>query len=68
MFRKNTFFRWQNFQALSGDYIAVSPLTEKNVKRINNSSVHDHLLHCNYLPSLDNFSILAHENKVFIGN
>ena len=38
-------------------------LLEKTVKPIKNSAVGDHLLHCNYLPSFDNFSILAHENK-----
>ena len=41
----------------------MSPLTGKKVKPVNNSAVRDHLLHCNYLPSFDNFSILAHENK-----
>ena len=47
----------------SGEHIGVSPLTGKKVKPVNNSAVRDHLLHCNYLPSFDNFSILAHENK-----
>ena len=41
----------------------MSPLTEEKVKPSNNSSVCDHLLHGNFLPSFDNFSILAHENK-----
>ena len=26
----------------------------------------DHLLHCNFLPSFDNFSVLAHENKRYL--
>ena len=47
----------------SGEHIFVSPLTRKKVKPVNNNSVRDHLLHCNYLPSFDNFSILVHENK-----
>ena len=47
----------------SGEHIGVSPLTGKKVKPVNNSAVRDHLLHCKYLPSFDNFSILAHENK-----
>ena len=50
----------------SGEHIGVSPLTGKKVKPIKNSAVRDHLLHCNYLPSFDNFSILAHENKKFL--
>ena len=50
----------------SGEHIGVSPLTGKKVKPVSNSAVHDHLLHCNYLPSFDNFSILAHENKTFL--
>ena len=49
----------------SGEHIGVSPLTGKKVKSIKNSAVRDHLLHCNYLPSFDNFSILAHEKKTF---
>ena len=43
----------------------MPPLTGKKVKPIKNSAVRDHLLHCNYLPSFDNFSILVHENKKF---
>ena len=46
--------------------IGVSPLNGKKAKSINNSTAHDHLLHCNYLPSFDYFSILAHENKKFL--
>ena len=49
-----------------GEHIGVSRLTGKKVKPINNSAVRDHLLHCNYLPSFENFSILAHENKNFL--
>ena len=49
----------------SGEHIGVPPLTAKKVKPISNSAVHDHSLHCNYLPSF-NFSILAHENKKFL--
>ena len=50
----------------SGEHIGVSPLTGKKVKPVNNSAVRDHLLHCNYLPSCDKFSILAHESKKFL--
>ena len=49
-----------------GEHINVSPLTEKKkVKPISNSVIYCHLLHCDYLASFDNFSILAHENKKF---
>ena len=44
----------------------MSALTGKKVKPINNSAGRDHLLHCNYLTSFDNFSILAHENEKFL--
>ena len=44
----------------------MSPLTGKKVKSMNNSDVCDNLLHCNYLLCIDNFSILAHENKFLL--
>ena len=44
----------------------MSAFTGKKVKPIKNSAVRDHLLHCNYLPSFDNFTILAHDNKKFL--
>ena len=50
----------------SGQHIGMSPLTGKKIKPINNSAVRDHLLHCNYLPSFDSLSILAHGNKKFL--
>ena len=50
----------------SGEHRGVPPLTGKKVKPINISGVHEHLVHCNYLPPFDNFSILAHENKKFL--
>ena len=43
--------------------MSVSPLTGK-VKPSNNSTICDHLLNCNFLSSFNNFSVLAHENKV----
>ena len=33
---------------------------------MNNSDVRDNIFHCNYLLSIDKFSILAHENKKFL--
>ena len=47
----------------SGEHIGVSPLTGRKVKPINISFVCDHLLHCNYLTTFNNFDILA---QVFI--
>ena len=50
----------------SGEHIGVSPLTGKKVKPSNNSAICDHLLHRNFLPSFDNFRVLAHENKKYL--
>ena len=47
----------------SGQHIGVSPRTGKNVKPSNNSSICDHLLHCNFLPHFEKFSVLDYENK-----
>ena len=47
----------------SEEHRGMSPLTGKKVKPSNNSAICDHLIHCNFLPSFDNFSVLAHENK-----
>ena len=44
----------------------MSPITGKKVKPSKNSAICDHLLHCNILPSFDNFSVLAHENKKYL--
>ena len=50
----------------SGECIGASPFTVRKVKPSNNSAICDHLLHCNFLPSFDNFSVLAHENKKYL--
>ena len=50
----------------SGEHIDVSHLTGKMDKSSNNSAICDYLLHCNFLPSFDNFSVLAHENKKYL--
>ena len=50
----------------SGEHIGVSPLTGEKVKPSNNSAICDHLLHCNFLHSFDNFSVLVHENKKYL--
>ena len=47
----------------SGEHIRVPPLTEKKLKPSNNSAICGHLLHCNFLPSFDNFNVLVHEKK-----
>ena len=49
-----------------GEHIGVSPLTGKKVKPLKNSAFCDHLPHCNFLPSFDNFGVLAHENKKYL--
>ena len=50
----------------SEEHLGVPTLTGKKVKPVSNGAACDHLLHVNYLPSFDNFSILAHENKKFL--
>ena len=50
----------------SGEHIGVSPLTGKKVKPSNNNAICDHLLHCNFLTSFDNFSVLAYESKKYL--
>ena len=50
----------------SGEHIGVSPLTGKKVKPSNNTGICDHLLHCTFLPSFDNFSILVQESKKYL--
>ena len=44
----------------------MSSLARKKVKPSNNSAICDHLLHCNFLPSFDNFNVLAHESKNYL--
>ena len=55
--------RIRHLDIRSGEYIGVSPLTGKKVKPSNNSAICDHLLHCNFLPSLGNFSVLLMKAK-----
>ena len=50
----------------SGEHIGASPLSGKKHKPLNNSPVCDCLRYCNILPSFDNFSILALENKKYL--
>ena len=56
----------RNLDIRPGDYISAWPLTGKKVKPSNNSAVCDHLLHFNFLPSFNNFSVLSHENKKYL--
>ena len=55
----------RNLNIRSAKHIGMSHLTGKKVKPSNNSAITDHLLHCKFLPSFGNFSILAHENKKY---
>ena len=50
----------------SEEHMDVLPLTGKKTKPSNYSAVLNHLLHCNCLPSFDNFSILAHKNNNYL--
>ena len=44
----------------------MSPVTRKKVIPSKHSTICDYLLHCNFLPSFENFSILAQENKRYL--
>ena len=50
----------------SREHIGVSLLTVNKVKPSSNNAICGHLRHCNFLPSFDNFSVLAHENKNYL--
>ena len=50
----------------SGKHIGLSPLTGKKVIPSNNSDISVRFLHCNFLPSFNNFRVLAHENKKYL--
>ena len=43
----------------------MSPFTGKKIEPSNKKAICDHLLHCNFVPSFEKFSILAHENKKY---
>ena len=49
-----------------GEHIGISLLTSKKIKPSKQSAICDHLLICNYVPSFDEFSILAHGNNRFV--
>ena len=49
----------------SGEQIDVPPVTGTKVKK-SNSIVCDHLLDCDFLPSFENFNILAYQNKKYL--
>ena len=51
---------------MSLKHIGVSSVIGKKVKLTNDSDICDHLPHCNYLPSFDNFSVLLQENKKYL--
>ena len=47
----------------SGKHIGISSLTFNKVKPSAESSVRDHLLFCDHIPSFDDFTILTHGNN-----
>ena len=47
------------------EHLGVSALTEKRVKRDDNSAVKEHYLFCNHSSGFDNFSLLASNNNDF---
>ena len=58
--------KYQTLRYKIWGHIGVSPITRKNAKPSNKSVIWDQLVHYNFLPSFDNFSVLAHENKKYL--
>ena len=56
----------RHLKVRSGEHIGLSPLTFKKTKPSRESSIRDHLLHCDNSPSFDEFTILAHGNKKYL--
>ena len=50
----------------SGEHIAISPLTNKRIQPGKDIAAYHHLLHCNYSPTFEDFSVLCHENKKYL--
>ena len=49
----------------SGEHIGISLLAFEKIKPSKESPIHDHLLNCNNLPSVEEFTILRHGNNKF---
>ena len=50
----------------SRDHIGILPLTFKKTKPSKESAIHDHLLNCNNMPSVEGFTILTNGNNKFV--
>ena len=50
----------------SREHIGISPLTNKRVEPRKDSAVCHHLLNRNYSPTLEDFSVLCHQNKKYL--
>ena len=55
----------RHLKVKSGEDIGISPLTFKNTKPSKESTIHDHLLNCNNIPSFEEFTILTNGNNKF---
>ena len=55
----------RHFKVRSGEHIGISSLTFKKAKPSKESAIRDHLLNCNNIPSLEEFTILTNWNKKF---
>ena len=56
----------RHLKVRSGEHIGISPLTFRKVKPSKESAIRDHLLHCNNIPSFDEFTILAYGHHKYI--
>ena len=55
----------RHLKVRSGEHIGISPLTFKKTKPSKESTIRDHLLNCNNIPSFEEFTILTNGNNKF---
>ena len=56
----------RHLKVRSGEHIGISPLTFKKTRPLKESAIQDHLLNCNKIPSLGEFTILTNGNNKFV--
>ena len=55
----------RHLKVKSGEHIGISPLTFKKTKLSKESTICNHLLNCNNIPSFEEFIILTNGNNKF---
>ena len=56
----------RDLAARSDKHIGISPLTSKRLQTKKDSAVCHYLLNCNYSLTVEDFSVLYHENKKYL--